>query len=545
MSLVKSVVGSVLGSVGDMGNTALENRGARDVARINEADDVTTSGFNQEVLQQLQQALSKVDKQTLEKLTGSTITDEQMRSFQNQVGSTATTTKGTASSTGTTDVAGTKDVTGTTSTTGAEKTTQTTQRGNAVQQGALDQLIGSLSGGNAGNADFDAAMRQVLRSGMPAMANVGNNSGTFDSTTAALLQQDLAIKAADAGLQAQNQVKQQQNAQLLEALKVGQAGTETVVGDLQRQQQEQMAQKEAMAQQERNAQQQQMTQQENQATQMQTATDQTNKSNQQTTQDRQSSETGTTSTNTSNTSVGTTVNQQFQDVAKDTSTPPTYGPIADVIAGRAVTPVAVNPLATATPAGPVAGPGGTVPSNGGIPSPGTGGNIPLPVGGGGAVNPIGPVIAPHMAGNQVAAALSPAVANPGMAMVAPQVVQPAVAQPGMQSPTTKQMFMDQSLGPMIGADGGNPVAAAIGGVPMTTGSNVAPNVNTMVRMNPMGGDLAQVSAQASAVPNQQLATPGNVAQLNPISQAITGKVDPYMTDPIMAPLPVTERRAVI
>ena len=318
MSLIKTVASSVLGSVGDAGNTALQNRGARDVARINEADDSTVTSFNQEIMQQLQQALSKVDKNTLEKITGQVVTDEQMKSLQSM------TTNQTSNSV--------NDTTMTANTTGQEKTTQTVQRGDATQQAALNDLVKNLSGGaGTGNADFQAAMNQVLRSGMPALANINNSAGAFDSTTSALLQQDLAIKAAEAGLNASNQKQQTNNTQLLEALKIGQAGSETIVGDLQRQQQEKAAQQ-AIANQTTNT---------NQVT----DTSQQNTSNQQSTQNRDSKETGQTSTVTSNQQSSTSAGQQFNDVSKDLSPAPTAGPIASILQGKPV-----NPIMTALPA---------------------------------------------------------------------------------------------------------------------------------------------------------------------------------------------------
>lgn len=168
-------------------------------------------------------------EQLLRNVASNKATEEEMQMMEEVFGTEAITqlqkSTSTESFTGTTDSSQTQSQ----DKTGTEKTEQTSQqqvqRGTEEQQAALDNLVSNLSGDSS--ARFDAAMQQVLRSGMPAVANVGNRSGSFDSTTQAAIQNDLITKAAAAGLQAEDS----QNSQLIAALEAGMKGNETITGE--------------------------------------------------------------------------------------------------------------------------------------------------------------------------------------------------------------------------------------------------------------------------------------------------------------------------
>jgi hypothetical protein len=145
------------------------------------------------------------------------------------------------------ELASTQGSTSNDQTTDTAATTQgtadsTTQRGNAESQQALSQLIGQLGGGGAdASAAVSALMSQILREGQGGINDTVANSGTFDSTTEALLKNNLNVKAAEAGagLQLQEQARNQEL--LLQAITAGQSGTEATTQQTSEQQQVQEA----------------------------------------------------------------------------------------------------------------------------------------------------------------------------------------------------------------------------------------------------------------------------------------------------------------
>ena len=116
------------------------------------------------------------------------------------------------------------------------------QRGNELNQAALDNLTAELSlGGTDTTAAVQSLMSQIMRSGQTGVNDATATTGTFDSTTAALLQNDLNTKAAEAGAQLQIDQQNTQTDQLLAAIAAGQQGTEATSALTSEQQQVQEA----------------------------------------------------------------------------------------------------------------------------------------------------------------------------------------------------------------------------------------------------------------------------------------------------------------
>jgi hypothetical protein len=243
-------------------NTAVNGR----VSRLNaktaaeaQAQDQRTTGVSNEFFQQLQQAISQMDKSVAEKLFGTSNTTDVIKQLE------------ALSAQSTTDQS------------------QTTVRGDAGANNAVLQNIMQLSGqlGNGGEDAMTAAINQTLRSGAGALAGVGNRSGTFGDTTTAILQNDLTTRAAEAGVLAKQNAQTATSNSLAQLMQALQGGQEVTTG------------KQATA-----------------TTQDKTNTG-TNTSSTATTQDRTAQETATdrTSTNTSGQTNQTT--DQFTDFYKD------------------------------------------------------------------------------------------------------------------------------------------------------------------------------------------------------------------------------------
>jgi hypothetical protein len=108
-------------------------------------------------------------------------------------------------------------------------TEQQVVRGAPGTQEALEALTAELGAPTDVAAAQDAAIARVLRSGAPAVSNVLAQSGGFDNTTAALLQQDLINRAAESAATIGLQEETRRREQLLAAIEAGQAGAETVI----------------------------------------------------------------------------------------------------------------------------------------------------------------------------------------------------------------------------------------------------------------------------------------------------------------------------
>lgn len=153
------------------------------------------------------------------------LTDSERNALETQVNNTTNT--GSQTSTGS------QDTTGTGSTTGSQATDSTTNtsgqtditRGTDESTAAINAI---LSGANQpdGEAAIQASIARVLESGAPAIANVGNRAGSFDSTVAAQLQNDLALDAARAGAETDLQQQNTNTQNILAAIQAAQAGTE-------------------------------------------------------------------------------------------------------------------------------------------------------------------------------------------------------------------------------------------------------------------------------------------------------------------------------
>lgn len=105
--------------------------------------------------------------------------------------------------------------------------TGTISRGNELNQAALDNLTAQLATTRPDvQAAIQSLMAQTMRDGQGQINDTVAQSGTFDSTTEALLRNDLNVKAAEAGAQLQLQQGNVQNEQLLQAILAGQQGTE-------------------------------------------------------------------------------------------------------------------------------------------------------------------------------------------------------------------------------------------------------------------------------------------------------------------------------
>lgn len=204
-------------AVGSLAASAYNAKKGRDAQKDAVETPTRTTGINEAIRKALQSTNSNSFTNVLEDIIGSenmTNLSNMMESFtQNSTGKSSTNT----------DQQQTTSETGTT----AQDTKQTVQRGTEASNAALDSVITSIQGGSGDR--MQAAMDAVLRSGMPALSNAGNNAGAFNDTTSALLKNDLTVRAAEAGLQAEDNA----NAQLLQAIQAAQGGTETTTGQAQ------------------------------------------------------------------------------------------------------------------------------------------------------------------------------------------------------------------------------------------------------------------------------------------------------------------------
>lgn len=261
-------------SVATIGAAAVAVGGSMLAAKKNakaQKDAVETPTRSTDIQQALEQAFQSQDTTSItsvmEEIFGSEITSA-IQSSMEETSSVQDTTQ---------------------NTTAQEQTEQTLTRGDAESQEALGSLMSQLQGG--GEEQMQAAMNQVLRSGMPAVSNVGARSGSFDGTTQALVQNDLITRAAEAGVNQQNTMNQQ----LLDAIAASQAGTETTTGTATSEQNTQMLEE---------------------LLQMVDATTKSS-SETQTSETRQAEEENQTSTDTSSTTASTEINDSFTDVGDD------------------------------------------------------------------------------------------------------------------------------------------------------------------------------------------------------------------------------------
>lgn len=167
----------------------------------------------------------------------------------------------------------------------------TVQRGTSESQEALAGLTQQLAaGGPDAQAAIDAQMARVLESGAPAISNLVAGAGTFDDTTANILQQQLATRAAESGAAMQLEQDAQTREQLLQAIAAGQSGTE-VMGELTSEEQQVMQQQQDQARTSGSTQTatEEQTQSERQQQQTTEATEQMQQEQTQETEQRQSS----------------------------------------------------------------------------------------------------------------------------------------------------------------------------------------------------------------------------------------------------------------
>lgn len=205
MGLLDSVFGSIFGTK-DARDT---NRANKDIAEVNTLTSGIQELFNEiestlstDQLAQFQEALTSIER-VRERTTGTETT------AQDRASAEASEQQRRQQQTG--------EIT----------------RGTETGQDALEQLIAELGGaGTDTGAAVDAAIRRVLESGAPQISNVLTQSGSFNNTTAALLQNDLITRAADAAAGIDLQQQNVQTQQLLDAITAGQAGTETTSQDL-------------------------------------------------------------------------------------------------------------------------------------------------------------------------------------------------------------------------------------------------------------------------------------------------------------------------
>jgi 3-dehydroquinate dehydratase len=172
--------------------------------------DVAEEIFGSETLQQLQQSVSQQEQQ--QSTTGQQSQQQQQEQQQQ--------TNTEQSTTGQTDTTSQQQ----------QETTTTTQLGDDLTRQRLADVMNTLGGGSSADDAMDVAMQQVLRSGAPAIANVGNRSGTFGSTAEAQMQNDLITKAAEAGTTARLDQQNTEMNQLLQAIQAGQQGTAIETG---------------------------------------------------------------------------------------------------------------------------------------------------------------------------------------------------------------------------------------------------------------------------------------------------------------------------
>lgn len=320
------IFGNILGNLGStalnaIGNSAgnivsdvLKNKNDKDIAKINAgaaAQDQRQTGVTNEFFQQLQQSLSQLDKSVVEKLFGTSDTNEITKQLQTMQQNQQTAGQS------------------------ATDQTQTTIRGDAGANSAILQNIMQLSQqfGGDGDAVMDAAIGKTLRSGAGAIAGVGNRSGTFGDTTTALLQNDLVTRAAEAGVLAQSQRQGQMSQSLAQLMGSLQAGQEVTTGK------------------------QATTNTENVATTGQTQSTGQNTSSTQTTQDRTAQEKATETGATSTTGQSNQTSDVYTDFAKDGSTgmgsKNGTNPIASLGQNIGNAPVGSTQIGTAAPGTPV------------------------------------------------------------------------------------------------------------------------------------------------------------------------------------------------
>lgn len=172
--------------------------------------DSRTTQYDEQQMQQLREIFETTDKEVLEQIFGKDQSQQIQEQFTDQQ----------------------QDTERTTSTTGTEQQVQenTVQRGDAETQDALAQLQQQLGQGTDTSGAMDAAIAKVLESGSPALADIGNNSGTYGSSNQALFQAELANKASRSAAEVGLNQQAQDNQQLLQAIQAGQQGTETSTG---------------------------------------------------------------------------------------------------------------------------------------------------------------------------------------------------------------------------------------------------------------------------------------------------------------------------
>jgi hypothetical protein len=212
--------------------------------------------------------------------------------------------------------------------------------------------------GNGGEDAMKAAIDKTLRSGAGALAGVGNRSGTFGDTTTAILQNDLAVRSAEAGVLAKQNAQTATGNTLAQLMQSIQAGQESTTGKAA------------------------TTNTQNTNTSGTTQNTGTNTSNTSTTQDRNAQETAVDRTSTSTTGQSNTVTDNYTDFYKDGSSG--FGtnkgnPLAQLGIGvGAGTPgVTTTPTNTSQPGTPLA-----------LPS------MPAAPGANPAVTPVGTTVAP-------------------------------------------------------------------------------------------------------------------------------------------------------
>lgn len=190
-----------------IGSNIAANRQAR--AQIDAVETPTRqSTVEQSLIESFESQETESTTNVLEEIFGSEVTDQLSQAYQNQITNETSSTSELGSQTGATE----------------QQTAQTTERGDAGTQQALAQLQDELAGPT--DERMQAAIDQVLRSGLPAVSGAGANAGAFNDTTTALLQNDLTARAASAALDAEDTQRQQ----LLDSITAGQAGTESTTG---------------------------------------------------------------------------------------------------------------------------------------------------------------------------------------------------------------------------------------------------------------------------------------------------------------------------
>lgn len=382
------LIGGGLGIVSNL----LGSKDAKTAAAA-QAQDTRTTGVTDEFFKQLQQSISQMDKSVAEKLFGTSNTTDiinQLQTMQQQQQTTGNT---------------------------ATDQTQTTIRGDAGANNAVLQNIMQLSQqfGSGGQQAMDAAINKVLRSGAGALAGVGNRSGTFGDTTTAILQNDLATRAAEAGVLAQQNAQTATSNSLAQLMQALQGGQEVTKGN-------QVA-----------------TNTQNTNTTGTTQNTGTNTSSTQTTQDRTAQETAAERTATSTEGQSKQTTDTFNDALKDKTAGvgTNNNPLATLGQGIGTAPT----IGTGAPGTPGAGqaPGGATTN------PLAGFNLQLP-----ALPATGAPVTAAVMGGQPSNAPVAQVAQPGAAVGGvPQVGGPAAVNPltGIVQ-TTQPLDPNNPLGQM-------------------------------------------------------------------------------------------------